>query len=111
MSVDFKTLDGLPVIILKGRIDFKNSGPVTDTMQKAAQEADRLAVDCTELEYVSSSGLRSILLLMKKMDKKGGKLVFFGINSNVMQVLEMTGIKDLMTICDVLEQAREELSA
>ncbi len=110
MCVEMKVIDGIPVISLKGRIDFKNSGKVTEKMDKAADEGSQLAVDCTHLEYISSSGLRSILLLMKKMSKIGGKLAFWGINPDIMQVLEMTGIKDLMIICNNQDEAKAKIT-
>jgi anti-anti-sigma factor len=115
MCVELYAQDGIAVIAIRGVVDFQNSGSVAEAMQKAAGEHDRIVVDCRELEFISSSGLRAVMLLMKAMGKRGGRLVFCGGSPVVMQVLEVTGIRKLMIhspdFDEALQQAGGEGSA
>lgn len=56
-----------------------------------------LVLDFTGLEYISSAGLRVLLAAQKVMNKQG-KMVLRGVNSTIMEVLEITGFVDILTI-------------
>jgi anti-anti-sigma factor len=79
-------------IILDGRLDTlsaddfeKAVAPIIDgTMQD-------VVIDCSALSYISSSGLRSFLLLKKTADSKGGKLTLKNLTPEVKTVFDMTG--------------------
>lgn len=56
-----------------------------------------LVLDFTGLEYISSAGLRVLLAAQKVMNKQG-KMVLRSVNSTIMEVLEITGFVDILTI-------------
>ena len=57
-------------------------------------------MDCTELEYISSSGLRLFLSLRKAAASKGGKIIVKAINKDIRSVFMMTGFLNLFEIQD-----------
>ena len=57
-------------------------------------------LDCTELEYISSSGLRLFLSLRKAAASKGGKVIVKAINKDIRSVFMMTGFLNLFEIQD-----------
>lgn len=65
-------------------------------LQEAA--SGTLVLDCQELSYISSSGLRIFLTLRKTAQVKGGKVIVLGINEDIRNVFMMTGFLNLFEI-------------
>lgn len=82
---------------LVGRLD-TNTAPELDARIKTdIAEIDGLTLDMSDLEYVSSAGLRVILSTHKAMSKQGGMKVA-NVREAVMEVLEATGFTDVLDI-------------
>lgn len=75
---------------LEGWLDVASSPLLEDAIGKIPSEITKLILDCSKLEYISSSGLRTFLTAHKKMSVKDG-LVLTGVNSDVRDVLDMSG--------------------
>jgi len=92
--------DGNQIIArLKGRLDTAAAAEITPNIEALADQADKhIVLDCTELEYISSSGLRLFLTLRKESSAKGGKLQVRNINADIRQVFMMTGFISLFEI-------------
>ena len=72
--------------------------------------ANKIVMDCRDLQYVSRSGLGAFIQGGKKLGASG-KLVFAALNSHIQDVFEMTGIANLFTICSSKEDALKKLEA
>jgi anti-sigma B factor antagonist len=84
---------------MKGRLDTLASQEIIDQIEGLAEEASNtIVLDCTELTYISSSGLRLFLTLRKAAGEKGGKVVIRGINNDIRGVFMMTGFLNLFEI-------------
>ena len=81
---------------LIGRMD-TTTAPILETAVDSLDGINRLVLDCAMLEYVSSAGLRVILKAQKKMNKLGS-LVLCNVNETIMEVLDITGFADILTI-------------
>ena len=57
-----------------------------------------ITLDCTKLDYISSSGLRLFLSLRKEAASKGGKVIIMNINDEIKKVFMMTGFYNLFDI-------------
>ena len=80
-----------------GRVDTATASILEEAVEACFEEAQSLVFDCAELEYVSSVGLRIFLRAQKAMMAKGDmKLVH--VNETVMEVLDITGFSDILTI-------------
>lgn len=62
--------------------------------------ANENVIDCTKLEYISSSGLRIFLSILKEIKGKGGSLVLKGVNKEIRNIFTITGFNKLFTIID-----------
>ena len=83
-------------LAIEGRLDTMTAPELEKVLDAALSEATELVLDMTNLEYVSSAGLRVILKAQKVMARKGAmKLV--GVNESVMEVFEITGFSDILT--------------
>ena len=92
--------NGNPVVAhLQGRLDTAAAVEVTPDFQTLSEQADQhIILDCSELAYISSSGLRLFLGLRKESAAKGGKLQVSDINNDIRQVFMMTGFISLFEI-------------
>lgn len=84
-------------IKLTDRLDTVTSPQLEEKLKKELEGVTELRFDFTELEYISSAGLRVLLAASKKM-KKQGKMEIHHVNEEVMEVFTITGFSDILTI-------------
>ena len=81
---------------LIGRLDTVAAQQVTADMETLLANADKtIEIDCSQLAFISSSGLRLLLSLRKQCMVKGGKVVLSGMTPEVKQVFAITGFSSL----------------
>ena len=87
------------IVYLAGHIDSKNSAEVETEIRNAVDRADGKSVvfDAEDLEYISSAGLRVLLSAQKIMNKQGSMTITH-VNETVMEIFEVTGFSDILTI-------------
>lgn len=82
--------------VLNGRLDTAASSEFSRDMLPLMDNADKhIVLDCTGLEFISSSGLRLFLSLRKETIKKGGDVTIVGVSEEVKQVFTITGFYSL----------------
>ena len=93
-----KTLNGDELTItLKGELNSTNSNQLEAVVNESLKGIKSLVFDFTELNYISSAGLRILLVSKKVMDKQG-KMVVRHPNESVVDIFEITGFKDILDI-------------
>lgn len=93
-----KNLDGATLTLaLEGRLDTTTAPQLEAEVKDSLTGVTDLILDFTALEYISSAGLRVVLSAQKVMNKQG-RMVVRGVNEYVMEVLEVTGFADILTI-------------
>ena len=93
-----KKTDGSQLSIrLEGRLDTTTAPQLEAELKESLKGVTGLTLDFEKLAYISSAGLRVILFAIKAM-KKQGKLVVKNVNETVMEVFEITGFADMLTI-------------
>ena len=96
-----KTKKGTTVIIsIDGRIDTNTAKEFGEQVNDALDNIENLILDFSNVEYISSLGLRAILELQKRMASQGTMKVL-NPNSSVMDVFNMTGFSKILTIENV----------
>ena len=90
--------DDVTVLQLVGRLD-TTTAPELDEVLKGlfADGVNNLEIDLEKLEYISSAGLRELLFAQKSI-AEDGKLVVKNVNDEIMEVFEITGFSDILTI-------------
>lgn len=82
-----------------GRLDTAAAVPTTEAVKPLMDAANReIILDCSQLEYISSSGLRIFLSIRKEAAAHGSKVIVRNINSDIRQVFMMTGFISLFEI-------------
>ncbi len=101
MEVKITEKDNVMTAQLIGRLDTAVSQEVATTLQPVIEQANKtIVLDCKELSYISSSGLRIFLTIRKAAAGKGGKVIVRDINNEIRQVFMMTGFLNLFEIQD-----------
>ncbi len=96
----------VPVLAFKGRLDAVSSMEVEPSVLGLIEQGKKkLVLDLNGLEYVSSAGLRVLLLAAKRLLAVGGQLRTFGLTQPVRQVLQMTGLIPQLGVVDSLEES------
>ncbi len=97
MTIDIKKGNSSLLVSVVGRLDTTTAPSLEATLNTAIGDNTELVLDFAELEYISSAGLRVILATQKIMNKQG-KMVIKNVNADVMEVFEITGFTDILTI-------------
>ena len=84
-------------VMLEGRLDTVSAPDLDAVVKNELLGVDTFILDLKKLQYTSSAGLRVILIAQKAMNKQG-KLILKNVSEAVMEVFEMTGLSDLLTI-------------
>lgn len=84
-------------ISLSGRLDTVSAVDFEKELEASLEGVTSLVIDCADLSYVASSGLRTFLMAQKRMNKQGS-MVMRHVQDAVMEVLSMTGFNDLLSI-------------
>ena len=99
MNTTIEEIDGKYVATLEGEMDTAAAMEAEEVLKPLySSNGKDVIIDCTNLEYISSSGLRLFLALRKETAAKGGKVIIKNINDEIKKVFMMTGFFNLFEI-------------
>lgn len=111
--VEIKTekTEGIHIIYVDGDVDAGSSIHLDNALKEAKDIGEnKVAVDLTNLNYISSAGLGVFVSHLEEFDLKKIKLVIYGIQETVEQVFDILGLAKVITIKSSREEALEALS-
>jgi anti-sigma B factor antagonist len=97
MTVNYNREAEKLTVAIKGRLDTITAPELEKNLGENLGGVTELVLDMTDLEYVSSAGLRVILKTQKLMFNVG-KMKLVGVNESVMEVFEITGFSEILNI-------------
>ena len=97
MTIEIKKNAGEIVLEVAGRLDTVTAPALEKTIHENFGEIKNLILDFKQLEYISSAGLRVLLSAQKKW-QQNGTMKLKNVREEVMDVFEMTGFADILTI-------------
>ena len=98
MRIERVTDGGKCTLALHGRLDTATAPMLQDAMAAVFGEAQQVELDFANTEYISSAGLRVLLVGQKTAQAKGAAMTLTGVSEEIMEVLEMTGFTNILTI-------------
>ncbi|MBB6560702.1 anti-anti-sigma factor [Acidovorax soli] len=105
MNLEQERRDGILILRPRGRLDSSSSPElervVTEQLEAGIQ---RVVFDLSALDYISSAGLRVVLLAGKKLRASKGKLVLVGLSAMVREVFDMSGFLTLFAVTNTLDE-------
>ncbi|MDR1945590.1 MAG: STAS domain-containing protein [Desulfovibrio sp.] len=106
MNIHHSVKEHCSVIGLEGRLEAGQADAVLAAVRQAlADGPPNLLLDCSQLSYAASMGLRCFLLAQKEAQQAGGTAVFSGLNDNVRSIFTVTGFDKLVRVLETEEEA------
>jgi anti-sigma B factor antagonist len=108
MNATIRSNKGTQIVDIVGHIDLGTSPVLRKTMLESLKNADRLAANLAQVKYIDSSGIASLLEVLKASRSTGKKFMLFGLTSGVREVLQLTR---LTGVFEIYESEDEVLNA
>ncbi len=106
MEITANKQGDITILTVNGKMDASNATEFeAKVKEEMAAGANRFVVDLSQLAYISSAGLRSMLFLAKSVKTSSGAAVLCGLNGVVQEVFKISGFSALFTVCDDRQQA------
>lgn len=85
-------------LMVEGRVDTNTSPQLQQAILNSFQKNKNIVVDFLNVAYISSAGLRALLIGQKTATSKGGSMKLTNVNNTVKSVLDMSGFSKILTI-------------
>ncbi len=106
MKINFTQERGKLIVSVSGDIDAYHSGDFKKTIREklGSVDADTVVLDMSNVAYIDSAGLGSLVALLKDVRTKGKEFVLASLKPNVKRIFEMTRLDRVFKIVDTLEE-------
>lgn len=105
IKIDTKIEDGHYELFVGGDVDASSSIHLDNALSDALKTHNKVIVDFSELEYISSAGLGVFMSYIQQIESDNISLAIFGLKEKVFQVFEILGLDQLIEICPTREDA------
>ncbi|MCP4399541.1 MAG: anti-sigma factor antagonist [bacterium] len=95
----------VPVVELAGDIDGKTAREIQEQIFPELEAASKILFDMRKVDYMSSAGLRMLLLIYRQARKNAGQIALVGLSEEIKDIMSVTGFLSYFTVCDTLEDA------
>ncbi len=109
MNVNSETVGDINIVTPSGRLDSMTAPSFeSELLSRTEESTDGVIVDFTDLDYVSSAGLRIMLMAAKRMKAASRKLIICGLSDSIHDVFRISGFLTIFTIVGSREEAIEK---
>ena len=98
MEISTRTSNDIHIVGISGSLDSGSSPEAQKALTSVLAGAKKVALDFSQLDYISSAGLRVLLGVAKQLRASGGKLAMFGLNQSVREVFEISGFASILPV-------------
>lgn len=110
LNISFDQQPKRTLVHLEGRLDATTTPQLEKKILNFLQkEKQKLLLDFSKIDYLSSAGMRLLLSATKKVKSHGGKLVFSAMNDEVLQIVKMAGFDKILEIYSTESEALKAL--
>jgi anti-sigma B factor antagonist len=109
MKVVIKQLDQITVVELEGEVDGKTAPELQEQVIPLIQGGGTMILDLTSVPYMSSAGLRVLLMLYRQASANNGRIALVGVSPDLADTMSVTGFLSFFTACDTLDEALQAL--
>ncbi len=111
MKIEEQTVDSVVVVSLDGRVDGSTAPDLEKCLSGVVERGNtQILLDCGKMDYISSAGLRVVLVGAKKCQQGGGKLTLCTLRATCKSVMEVSGFLTMLDYHDTRESALAALS-
>ena len=109
-NVSFERADGVLFVNVTGRIDGSNSHDFAEAVANSIEDDDRaLVMDLNDLTYISSAGLRAVLVTEKNLRRRGSDFVICSLSGQIQEIFRVSGFDRVIKISRNREGAMDLL--
>ena len=98
MQISTRTSNDIHIVAISGSLDSTTSPEAQKSLDAVLPGAKKVVLDFSELDYISSAGLRVLLGAAKHLRGSGGTLGMFGLNQSVREVFEISGFSSILSV-------------
>ncbi|SAI25628.1 anti-sigma factor antagonist [Bordetella ansorpii] len=110
MNLATEQIGEVLLVMPEGQINSANAAGIeADLVAQIEKGAQKIVLDLSRLDYISSAGLRVVLVLAKRLKQSAGALVLCSIQPQVREVFDISGFLAILTVTDTREQALQKL--
>src|SRR5262245_11301401 len=112
MSVSFRLDRSVPVLSVQGRLDARGAAAFDEIWKTLPPETSHVVLDLTQVEYLSSVGIRSLVTAERSLRQRHGRTTLAGLSPFVARILETTGLlRELQHVPNVPAAVEQALAA
>ena len=106
MQIANETISGVLIAAPEGRIDGATSADFYASLEDLVEPSDEpVIVDFTNLHYISSAGLRVLLLIKKYLHKLDRQMAVYGLSPSIREIFEISGFSKIISVQDTRQEA------
>jgi len=98
MQITTRTSNDIHIVAIAGSLDSTTAPEAQKSLDAVLAGANKVVLDFSELDYISSAGLRVLLGAAKKLRASGETLRMFGLNQSVREVFEISGFSAILSV-------------
>ncbi|MBE6839291.1 MAG: STAS domain-containing protein [Ruminococcus sp.] len=110
MKIETTMIKDIAVVALRGELDYSSSEEMRQPLMEIVDNNRNVVIDMEKCTYVSSSGLRVLLLLGKRSKQLGENIALANLTEDVRDIMEMTGFGTIFNCYDNLETATASMA-
>lgn len=104
MKIETRTQGEITVVALAGELDGRTAPAVQEELMSLTEPGCKILLDLSGVTYMSSAGLRTLLLLYRRIDAADGRVVLVGLREMIRDTMAVTGFLDFFDDCATLDQ-------
>jgi stage II sporulation protein AA (anti-sigma F factor antagonist) len=112
MTLAIEKIGDILVVSLEGQINSGNAAALeADLLSQLDKGEQRIVLDLTNLNYISSAGLRVVLVLAKRLKQSEGALTLCGMQPHVLEVFDISGFLAILVVTATREEALHQVAS
>jgi len=105
MEMTIQDEDGLTRIVLVGKLDIAGAEQIDLRFSAIASARPRVGIDLTDVDYIASMGIRTLVMGGRAAAQRGHKVVIFGASDTVRKVITTSGLDEIIPLADDWDKA------
>ena len=110
MDVIQSVIQNINVVKLAGDLDGSTAPGVQDQILPLANPDVKMILDMSGVSFMSSAGLRMLLVMYRAISSKNGKVILVGLSEEIRDTMSMTGFLDFFTYLETLDDGLKSLA-
>jgi anti-anti-sigma factor len=112
MHIKEEKREGYLIIKPEGRLDTMNHRALEELLADVFERGEKaILLNCASMDYISSSGLRVLLMALKRSKAMEGKMALCCVQDSIREVLDISGFSSIFEIYDTLEEAEKGVTS